>query len=358
MENEISAGVAAQEAESSSGHAAGKPLAVRIVEWVGWTYVALGVVTLVAVVGGFWGCWGIADPVQAAVWCLVFPVGLPLCMARALRRGSRGWFLCPHAIAVGCVTMGASARCLSAAIAGAVLLLVPFVLLFTPAASRWFNWRSAARKGGKWTISAGFPIVLLMVALFLSMAGGGVPSTAAKRFGWAAESVKVLHRALAKNDELRKAGLPWADPSSHEDSLEFLLELSRVVPSEEVTHASVVAPWCIAVDPPDDGRFPVVFTANVNPADLLRPERDRRPAALACPRCRGHLATLNGYGPPRKVCDSFCDRAALAAARNGEVEIMRSFTAAPSMFSPERVQQGATVRFLTPTGRVDVVVRK
>ncbi|MBR4617162.1 MAG: hypothetical protein IKO55_16260, partial [Kiritimatiellae bacterium] len=152
------------------------------------------------------------------------------------------------------------------------------------------------------------------------------------------------------------------DPSRYEDTESFWYDLRKVQDDKDISSdmglASVAVPWCVAIDPPDDERFPIVCTANLNPADLLRPEGDRRPAPLACPGGSYHLSTLQGSGSPRKVCDSFCDRAALAVARSGEIVFVRSFLSAPSMFSPEKVPQTGTVRYLTPTGCIDVVIHK
>ena len=347
---------------SSDEHTAGKPLAVKIVEWLGWMYVALGVVTLILVVGGFWGYWGIVNPVQAGIWCLTFPVGLPLCLVWALRQGSRGWCLWPHSVVVGYFTLGVAVAGSPWAIVAAVLLVVPFVLLFTPAASRWFKERLAGQKKSKWKISAQLPIFLLMGAIFLAMAGGALPPLPVWRYNSAVRGAKVLHRALVENENRRKAGQSWVDPSLHEDSESFLMELSKMQDDKDVSsdmrHAYVVVPWCIAVDPPDDECLPIVCTANINPADLLRPAGDRRPATLACPGGSHHLVSVEGRGAPHEECDGFCDRAALAVAGNGEIVFVRSFLSAPSMFSPEKVPQTGTVRYLTPTGCIDIVIHK
>ena len=342
----------------------GKPLAVRIVERLGWTYVAFGVVTLFLVVGGFWGYWGIVNPLQAGIWCLAIPVGLPLCLVWALRQGLRGWFLWPHTLILAFFAFGAAIFAFGAAIAGSlwvmivavVLLVAPLVILFRPEASRWFKELLARRKGSKWKISARLPIVLLIGIQVLAMAGNALPSIPVRRYFWAVGSAQVLHKALVENESRRKAGQSWVDPSLYKDTESFLCDLPNVQGDKYVSLFG--APWSIAIDPPDDERFPIVCTANLNPADLLRPADDRRPATLVCPGGSHHLSTLHGFGPPRKVCNSFCDRAALAVAKSGEIVFVRSFLSAPSMFSPEKIPQTGTVRYLTPTGCIDVVIHK
>ncbi len=114
------------------------PLSVRAVKALGWAYVAFGGAVLVLVEGGFWGYWGIVEPVWAGIWCLAFPIGLPLCLVWALHQGRRGWFLWPHAIVVGFITLGAVFRgSPPLLIALAVLLVAPVVLLIRSSASHW-----------------------------------------------------------------------------------------------------------------------------------------------------------------------------------------------------------------------------
>jgi len=345
--------------ESGDEHKAGKPLSVRIVEWLGWTYVALGVWVLIFNV--FWGLWGIVNPLQAGIWFLAIFVGVPLCLVWALRQGLRGWFLWPHTIFWALLSFGAAVDGSPWVIVAVVLLVAPLVILFRPEASRWFKELLARRKGSKWKVSARLPIVLLTCAFFLS-AITPLPPTPVRRYQWAARGAKVLHKALVENERRRKAGQSWVDPSRYEDTESFWYDLRKVQDDKDMSSdmglASVAVPWCVAIDPPDDERFPIVCTANLNPADLLRPEGDRRPAPLACPGGSYHLSTLHGSGSPRKVCDSFCDRAALAVAKSGEIVFVRSFLSAPSMFSPEKVPQTGTVRYLTPTGCIDVVIHK
>lgn len=334
------------------------PLTVKIVEALGWAYVALGGVFLFHFASGSCGCWGIVNPVQAGLWGLVFAVGLPLSMVWALRQGLRGWFLWPHAIFVGFFALRLRSFALVA------LLVVPAVLLFLPRATQWFMEMSEGRKKRWWQVTARLPIAILMSAQFLSMVGGSFPPSSVWSYCHAVEGAENLRLALAENEQLRKAGRPWVDPSLHEDTGGFLYALERAHihrdmdrTALDVITAESVVPWCIAVNPPDDGSFPIVCTANLNPADLFRPEGESSPVALKCPGGK-HLVVVHGKGPPHEECNGFCKRAAIVVARNGELIHVRAGSLLPRMFTSEKSPEVDKVRYLTPTGIIDIAVRR
>ena len=75
-----------------------KPIPVKIVEVLGWMYVALAVLLiLVLVISAV-----VAVDRDGEIWPLVlcgsFLLLLSLGMALSLRRGRRGWFLVPHTV--------------------------------------------------------------------------------------------------------------------------------------------------------------------------------------------------------------------------------------------------------------------
>ena len=324
------------------------PLTVKIVEVLGWAYVAFGVAVLILVEGGFWGCWGIVEPVWAGIWCLAFPIGLPLCLVWALHQGRRGWFLWPHAIVVGFFTLGAVFRgSPPVLIALAVLLVAPVVLLFRPSASQWLREVSASRNDCWWKMTPRLPIALLMGVQFLFMAGGSFLSRSEWYYSCAVRGAVILHAALVVNEQSRKMGEPWVDPSLHKGTKDFLAALVRKYDLENVASASADARWCIAVNPPEDENFPVACTANLNPADLFRPEGDRRRVALECPGCSHRMI-------PPDECIGFCKKAALVVARNGKLVHVRNGSRPPRMFS--QFPDVDTVRYLTPTGVIDVAI--
>ena len=121
-----------------------KPLPVKIVEALGWTYVALSVVWIIVLIVA--QVFGIDQ--EGEVWPLVlcgsFPLLLSLGMVLSLRRGRSGWFLVPNTVVFSLFLLGAIVSLTSlegAVIAGviALLLVAPIALLWSPSASRWFN---------------------------------------------------------------------------------------------------------------------------------------------------------------------------------------------------------------------------
>ena len=146
-----------------------KPIPVKIVEVLGWMYVALAVLLiLVLVISAV-----VAVDRDGEIWPLVlcgsFPLLLSLGMALSLRRGRRGWFLVPHTVILSLFLLCAIASlCASVSLGGAVvtglvvlLLVAPIVLLWCPSASRWFNEMS----GDDSPRPAGCALFMLLVIL-------------------------------------------------------------------------------------------------------------------------------------------------------------------------------------------------
>ena len=78
-----------------------KPAAAKIVEALGWAYVALAALAGMAM--GYevvrFGCG--ASAVAESVFYLLILLAVPLGMVLSLRNGRRVWFLCSHWAAVG-----------------------------------------------------------------------------------------------------------------------------------------------------------------------------------------------------------------------------------------------------------------
>ena len=130
-----------------------KPLAVKIVEALGWTYVALYAGGLIF---GFCVTYSRNDFADAAITggVLLPQLCLPIGMVVALRKGRRSWFLWPHTVLVALIAgiyIFASIEWF-AWIVGLLLSLIaiPIVLLFRPEASLWFNEISADRNPKKY----------------------------------------------------------------------------------------------------------------------------------------------------------------------------------------------------------------
>ena len=97
--------------------------------------------------------------------------------------------------------------------------------------------------------------------------------------------------------------------------------------------------WCVVVNAPDYDKFPVLFTANLASADLIR--RDWRRRTLKCPRDWGG------------VCWGYCRKYVVFVWKNGLAGYNdpRHMCPCPQM----RLSELADTYVLTPTGRVAIV---
>jgi len=118
-----------------------KPLPVKIVEAIAWTYVALSLVgVLGAIVAECRGNGGAATALRDTLPAGSFPLALFFGMVLSLRRGCRAWFVVPNTIVtllclfgsaiVLCESMSAVALFLG--LVALLLFVVPLVLLYMP----------------------------------------------------------------------------------------------------------------------------------------------------------------------------------------------------------------------------------
>ena len=101
--------------------------------------------------------------------------------------------------------------------------------------------------------------------------------------------------------------------------------------------------WIIAVNPPDDDKFPVVISANVDIAELLRPGDELRLVALKC---------SEECGAP---CLRHCMVSAVVARKGGEVDVGKKAVTPAMIFGGHVPRPPSETYFLTPTGRLDLV---
>jgi hypothetical protein len=134
-----------------------KPTAVKIVEALGWMYLALAALAGMAM--GYevvrFGCG--ASAVVESVFYLLILLAMPLGMVLSLRYGRRVWFLCFHctvlalflytAISFAVVFMSPKAWVVAGM--AIVLLVAPIVLLLLPESSLWFRHVSGGEGPGE-----------------------------------------------------------------------------------------------------------------------------------------------------------------------------------------------------------------
>ena len=131
------------------GKSTKKPWSVRIVEALGWTYVALYAGGLI-----FAFCElelycrdGFVDA-ALTVGAFFAQLCLPIGMVVALRKGRRAWFLWTHTVLVAILAVIYIFASMEwfVVIVAVPLIAVPIALLFRPEASLWFNEKLTDRK--------------------------------------------------------------------------------------------------------------------------------------------------------------------------------------------------------------------
>ena len=152
---------------------------------------------------------------------------------------------------------------------------------------------------------------------------------------------RTLTRAMWDNAEAKQLGAEWIDPASCTNSTQFIQALWAKYHNGQVEcrHPDV---WCVAVNPPDDDNFPVLFTANVDPIDLLYGQDMKAAIALTCPESMGGAFSM------------FPKRTLVVVSRGGYVCVQSEpYVIRRSYFPHGNPKPSPNTYFLTPTGRVD-----
>ena len=323
-----------------------KPLPVKIVEALGWTYVAL------VVLGCVVGICLSGDP--SLFIAAFFPLALTLGMVLSLRRGRRVWFIMPNSIvlflclivSVGVLCESMSAGALAFGLVALLLFAGPIVLLNLPVSTRWFK---AKAKDGR-PDALGCLGVFLLLVLFLG-AGLIVPSIfICSTFGLRrAQSQSMAMRGrnlyvfMMQDYQEHESGGDWIDPASFSNSTQFVQALWAKL-GEDKAPCPYPDSWCIAVNPPDNDKFPVMVTANIDPRELLCSRDKDQPLKLTCPKEWGG------------TCFKVCEKAGVIVYKGGASQIFRNkYVRASLIFNDGIPKPGPDTYFLTPTGRVDLV---
>ena len=319
-----------------------KPLPVKVVEALGWAYVALSVFPLVACsysgspFGFFW---------------LSLSLGT-LGMVLGLRRGRRALFLPLHAIILSEVALCCVASLLHGTepwvtwvlvlllLLAFLLLVAPVILLCLPSSNLWFK----ERLGGK-AEPKGFLVcmILVLILILAALIPELICGVVIKRGLSMAARGRELFLDMVVNDAAHKEGADWVDLAACTNSTQFVKALREKHKDGEGERTRDFGPyadiWCIAVNPPEDDSFPLIFTCNINPHELLS-QVDRN-CTLTCPRKWGG------------TCFSFCERAAVVVHGGGGAHIVKSKYARWRYIFPNGIPKlGPDTYFLTPTGRV------
>ena len=157
---------------------------------------------------------------------------------------------------------------------------------------------------------------------------------------------RELFLDMVMNDAAHKEGADWVDLAACTNSTQFVQALIEAHDDVKNAIGRYTNIWCIAVNPPNDDRFPVLFTANIDPRELLRPSGEGQPLKLTCPKEWGG------------VCFKFCEKMGVVHYKNGVSQIVKKHMSPKQIFCSGIPKPGPDTYYLTPTGRVDFVERQ
>ena len=322
-----------------------KPLPVLVLEFLAWVFFVIA-------------CCGAAFSLLRAAFYVHYRSGFEMsrtlllvllailfaALLHAVRRARFAWFSIPPCVVMILVGGFVSSH-MDSALAGiglfllvCVVALAPVVLLNLPKAKAWQ--REVSATGGK--DKAGLMVALSLFAFFY--AAVSIPSCVSRprTHVYVAETeAKAINCGLDENNSSREKGGEWVDPSTCTNSTQFVNALYDKLGMER-RHDD----WCIAVNPPNDDRFPVLFTANIDPRELLCPQDEDQPLKLTCPKEWGG------------VCFKFCEKMGVVHYKNGVSQIVKKHMSPKQIFCSGIPKPGPETYFLTPTGRVDFAERQ
>ena len=162
---------------------------------------------------------------------------------------------------------------------------------------------------------------------------------------------RPLARLMWANNGARESGKEWIDPASCTNSTQFVQMLCEKFKDDTGGYSCDFGPyanvWCVAVNPPEDDAFPLIFTCNIDPRELLCPQDENQPLKLTCQKARGG------------TCFDICEKAAVIVRAGGAAQIVKNQYSSPNRIFPNGIPKpGPDTYFLTPTGRVDFVERQ
>ncbi len=331
---------------ASLGNDMKKPVPVKIVEVLGWVYVALSFLAVISVIVLVF-----KKPSEwPSVIFAVTPVSLTVGMVMSLRRGRRAWFLWPNALLTSFVMMVAvfsvSKLALLWGVLSLILLVAPIVLLHIKSAKRWFNEMSGDERPIRFGVSiffvAVFAIVILPVTLEVLYSKKISDAVAARNRLCLVGRDILLH--MIENRQAYEEGRDWVNPASYTNSAQFVRALFEKAGKEWKYPDYCLEVWSIAVNPPADDSFPLLITSNVNPRELLFPKDAGSALVFTCPKAWGG------------TCFEFCEKAAVVVHQGGEARLVKRKYAHPRIFFPNGVPKPRPdTYYLTPTGRIDLV---
>ena len=328
------------------------PWAVRIA--LGW-FVLLAIAScapLVYVQTMWKEGWGWEWMLWQHVTCIGF-VALGAGFVAAILHGRREWVATPYFLIGGFAFFapitGSRASAFTAGmwiylVSVAVATTVPLALLYLPRSSRRWFWAFPLRRGlgcGCCTL-----LVLAIVGALSPMFDGTRSSqkTISAQLHATAGQGWNAFRLLAQNETSRAAGGQCVDMATCTNSVEFAEKLAACQGRDAEELLVTGGRWSFAVNVPPDvpDTFPVMITANVDPAQLPREwdgetDKDRRL----------ELRPLEGVEPFR-----FGNRGIVVVRKSGAAQIIkRRHMTFGIIFGNRPFKLGDGACYLTPVGR-------
>ena len=146
-----------------------------------------------------------------------------------------------------------------------------------------------------------------------------------------------------ENNTCRANGGSWVDPDAFSNSTDFIQALGAEYGDTVQNLGRYTNIWCVVVNPPDDDWFPVLFTANVNPADVLGSTNNPGHKVLTCPKRWGG------------ECFDVCEEAVCVISKCGATRTVKGKYINWVVRTNKQLAHRDTIYVLTPTGRVSVV---
>ena len=220
---------------------------------------------------------------------------------------------------------------------------IPIALLHLPSANRWF---SAFPRRERLGVGCCALVVLAIVGMMACI--GDVTAESTRKNDAALMSVTAMRgrnvfRLLMKNEVMREDGASGVDVATCTNSCELVEELCACF-ENETGLAAWGKEWSFAVNVPPDApdTFPVMITANVDPAELPSEwdgETDKDKLL--------ELKPLEGVEPLR-----FGNRAIVVVRKGGASQVVkRKSMTLGTIFGDKPFKFGKDTYFLTPVGR-------
>ena len=215
------------------------------------------------------------------------------------------------------------------------------------------SWPVKIVKTFGWGCAAVFCAAILIIVFAIFILPRVLPhnciSQEAGKWKMSCSIIRPLRRLMWANDSARESGRDWIDPATCTNSIQFVQALCEKFKDDTGGYSCdfglYAKIWCVAINPPKDDNFPLIFTCNIDPRELLSQTEVDRSLTLTCPKTWGGS------------CFNFCENAAVIIGGPSWF-LKRKYLCPKFIFHYGIPKPNPNTYFLTPTGRVDLVEGK